>query len=41
LGTATKIDKVEIQWPDGVRETLNIPITDKTLTIVEGKGAVK
>ncbi len=41
LGTATKIDKLEIQWPDGTRETLDIPTIDKNLNIVQGKGIGK
>jgi enediyne biosynthesis protein E4 len=41
LGTATKVDKLEIQWPDGVTETFSIPAIDKTYTIVQGKGSEK
>jgi hypothetical protein len=41
LGAATRIDKLEIQWPDGSMESFDVPAIDKTLTIVEGKGVVK
>lgn len=40
LGSATKIDKVEIQWPSGSTEELRVPAVDRILTIVEGKGVV-
>ncbi len=38
LGTSTKIDKFEIQWPDGVRQDVSIPAVDRIFTIVEGHG---
>jgi hypothetical protein len=41
LGAATRIDKLEIQWPDGRLESFEVPAIDRTLTIVEGKGANK
>jgi phosphoribosylformylglycinamidine (FGAM) synthase-like enzyme len=41
LGVATKIDKLEIQWPGGSMESFEVPAIDKTLTIVEGKGIIK
>jgi enediyne biosynthesis protein E4 len=37
LGAATKIDKLEIVWPDGTRETVNVPGVDHVLTVAEGK----
>ena len=38
LGTATKMDSVEIRWPSGATETLqNVP-ADAIYTIVEGSG---
>jgi len=40
LGTANKIEKLEIRWPSGVKETLNVPGINRILTIVEGKGKV-
>jgi hypothetical protein len=36
LGSATKIDKVEIQWPSGVKQTVVLPGVDRIFTIVEG-----
>ncbi|MEP6570416.1 MAG: CRTAC1 family protein [Acidobacteriota bacterium] len=41
LGTASKIDKLEIQWANGSVETFDVPAIDKTLTIIQGKGAGK
>lgn len=38
LGPATKIDKIEIAWPSGKKETVTPPDVDRILTIVEGKG---
>ncbi|MDT5121377.1 MAG: enediyne biosynthesis protein [Acidobacteriota bacterium] len=38
LGAATKIDKLEIVWPDGSRETVIVPGVDRVLTVAEGKG---
>jgi len=38
LGGATKVDKLEIKWPDGSIETFNIPVVDKLVTITQGKG---
>jgi hypothetical protein len=38
LGAATKIDRLEIVWPDGTSETINATGVDRVLTIVEGKG---
>ncbi len=41
LGTATKVDKLEIQWPNGASEVFEVPVIDKTVTIVQGKGISK
>ena len=41
LGKATKIEKVEILWPDGFKEELQVPAVDRILTVTEGKGAVE
>jgi enediyne biosynthesis protein E4 len=38
LGAATKIDKLEIKWPDGSVESFDVPTVDKVITITEGKG---
>ena len=41
LGSATRIDKLEVKWPDGSLETISIEGCDRAVTIVEGKGVVK
>src|SRR6266480_1373231 len=41
LGAATKVDKLEIQWPNGAVEAFNVTAIDKTVTIIQGKGAGK
>jgi hypothetical protein len=41
LGTATKVDKLEIQWSNGTVEAFDIPTIDKIVTIIQGKGAGK
>ena len=41
LGEAIKVDKLEIKWPDGSVENINVPGIDRKLTIVEGKGIAK
>jgi hypothetical protein len=38
LGTAEKVDKLEIRWPDGEREEVSISRVDRILTLTEGKG---
>lgn len=38
LGGATKVDILEVHWPDGSRETFDVPGVDRTLTITQGKG---
>jgi hypothetical protein len=38
LGAATKIDRLEIVWPDGIGETINVAGVDRVLTITQGKG---
>jgi enediyne biosynthesis protein E4 len=37
LGAATKIDDIEIHWPDGKVEHVTVPGVDRILTITEGK----
>ncbi|HEX8351879.1 MAG TPA: CRTAC1 family protein [Pyrinomonadaceae bacterium] len=39
LGAATKVDKLEVRWPDGSNETFDVPAVDKTITLTQGKGA--
>jgi len=41
LGTATKVDKVEIHWPSGAKEQIILPEVDRIYTVVEGKGIVE
>jgi hypothetical protein len=41
LGAATSVDKVEIKWPNGAIESVNIPGVDRKLTVIEGKGLAK
>jgi hypothetical protein len=39
LGAATKIDKLEVKWPDGSTETFDAAGVDRTLTLAQGKGS--
>ncbi|HXQ73548.1 MAG TPA: CRTAC1 family protein, partial [Pyrinomonadaceae bacterium] len=39
LGAASKVDKLEIQWPDGSTEVVDVTGVDKTITVTQGKGA--
>ena len=38
LGSTTKVDKLEIQWPSGAKEQVTVPAVDRIFTVVEGKG---
>jgi enediyne biosynthesis protein E4 len=38
LGAATRVDKLEVQWPNGSTESFSVPAVDKTYTLVQGKG---
>jgi len=38
LGTAAKVDRVEIHWPSGKKEEITLPGVDRIFTVVEGKG---
>jgi len=40
LNTAAKVDGVEIHWPGGAIEKLNLPAVDRIFTVQEGKGIV-
>jgi len=40
LGESSKVDKVEIRWSDGAKETYTLPSVDRYYTIEEGKGLV-
>ena len=41
LGAATKIDKLEVKWPDGTLQTLTVPGVDRAITISEKDGVLK
>jgi enediyne biosynthesis protein E4 len=38
LGAATRVDKLEIKWPDGSLESFDVPAIDRIVTITQGKG---
>jgi hypothetical protein len=40
LGDSKTVDKVEIRWPDGAKETYTLPAVDRYFAIEEGKGLV-
>jgi hypothetical protein len=39
LGSASKVDKIEILWPSGLRQEVTLPCIDCVVQITEGKGA--
>ncbi len=41
LGSATKIDKLEIVWPDGKKEQILAPPVDQIVTVTEGRADVR
>jgi hypothetical protein len=41
LGSASKIDKIEVQWPDGLKEEIRLPSVDRIFTVIEGRGVVE
>ncbi len=41
LGAATKLDKVQIQWPDGAKQEIALPGVDQIFTVDEVKGLLK
>ena len=38
LAEAAKIEKMEIWWPSGAKEAIELPAVDRIYTVVEGKG---
>jgi enediyne biosynthesis protein E4 len=38
LGAVSKIDRVEIDWPSGLKEWFSVPSVDRILTLTEGMG---
>ena len=41
LGSATRVDEVEIHWPSGAVEKLDLPTVDTFFTVEEGKGLIR
>lgn len=41
LGAATKVDKVEIQWPSGTKQEIALPGVDQIFTVDEIRGLLK
>jgi hypothetical protein len=41
LGSNTKVDRLEVRWPGGARETIEVKEIDRQITIIEGKGVLK
>ena len=37
LGAATKVDKLEIRWADGVREIFEVPSLNRKFVVTQGK----
>src|SRR6266699_208924 len=40
LGSNSKVDKLEILWPSGLRQEVSLPCIDCTLQVTEGKDAL-
>jgi enediyne biosynthesis protein E4 len=38
MGSSAKVELVEIQWPSGAKEKLDLPKVDRIFTIREGQG---
>ena len=38
LGAASKIDRIEVRWPDGARETFLSPTINRIVTLKKGEG---
>ena len=41
IGAATKVDRVEIHWPSGTVEKVNLPGVDRYYAVTEGVGVAK
>jgi hypothetical protein len=41
LGSAIKVDRLEIHWPSGKKEEIVVPGVDRILKVVEGQGVVE
>jgi hypothetical protein len=40
LGSATRVDRIEIDWPSGIRDVIESVTADSILTVSEGKGII-
>ncbi len=40
LGTATKVDRIEIRWPSGITDKIDNALAGQFMTVKEGRGAV-
>ena len=38
LGSATRVDKIEVHWPSGRKEEISFVSPDRIVTVFEGKG---
>src|SRR5207249_8530882 len=41
IGKAKQVDKLEIRWPDGIKENVALTGVNRVYRIVEGKGATE
>jgi hypothetical protein len=41
LGSTTSVEKLEIKWPDGSLQTVQVPGVNRRITIVQNKGVVE
>jgi hypothetical protein len=41
LGSATKVDRLEIQWPSGTKQELSAPEIDRIVSVEEGKAGIE
>jgi hypothetical protein len=37
LGSATRVEKIEIQWPSGLKQQIAVPRVDQIVIVEEGK----
>ena len=40
IGATTRIDKLEVKWPNGAVETVSLDGVDRAVTIVQGRGVI-
>jgi len=41
LGSATKVERLEIQWPSGAKQELTVPQIDRIVSVEEGKAVIE